>query len=69
MVDIAEARKLAEHLDAINRRVEERGPTPNSAARMAQIMADHEASCAELRLAEADEGLDTGRPAAPASVR
>jgi hypothetical protein len=53
-----EALELAEHLDAINRRVEEFGPTPDSAARMAKIIADSEAACAALRRAEAEAEID-----------
>ena len=64
-----EAVALAEHLDAIDRRVRESGPTPDSAARMMDIMAANEAACAALRRAEAEAELDAIVPAPSVGAR
>jgi hypothetical protein len=69
MLPDPEAKALADHLDAINRRVDEQGPTRDAAPRMAKIMAAHEAACAALRRAEAEGEIDAFALVSPANSR
>ena len=64
-----EAAALAEHLDAINRRVRESDSASGAASRMMDIMAAHEAACAALRRAEAEAELDAITPAPSVGAR
>ncbi len=64
-----EAAALAEHLDAINRRVRESDSASGSAIRMMDITEAHEAACATLRRAEAEAELDATVPAPSVGAR